>query len=77
VGHFFEHESCGQCFPCQLGTQRQVEILERLDAPLPGDNERLLDVGIAMTDASICGLGQTASMAVLSAVEKMPHLFNG
>ena len=75
LGRFFQHESCGKCFPCQLGTQRQVEILERLDAPLAGDRERLLDVGMTMTEASICGLGHTAGMAVMSAIEKFPGLF--
>jgi len=75
LGKFFQHESCGKCFPCQLGTQRQVEILERLDQPLSGDKERLIDVGLTMTEASICGLGQTASSAVLSAMKKFPALF--
>ncbi len=75
LGRFFQHESCGKCFPCQLGTQRQVEILERLDAPLPGDRQRLHDIGMTMTEASICGLGHTAGMAVMSAMEKFPGLF--
>ena len=75
LGRFFQHESCGKCFPCQLGTQRQVEILERLDAPMPGDRQRLLDVGMTMTEASICGLGHTAGMAVMSAIDKFPGLF--
>ena len=75
LGRFFQHESCGKCFPCQLGTQRQVEILERLDAPQAGDAERLLDIGMTMTEASICGLGHTAGIAVMSAIEKFPGLF--
>ena len=75
LGRFFQHESCGKCFPCQLGTQRQVEILERLDAPLPGDRDRLHDIGMTMTEASICGLGHTAGMAVMSAMEKFPGMF--
>ncbi|MCL4236888.1 MAG: NAD(P)H-dependent oxidoreductase subunit E [Anaerolineae bacterium] len=75
LGHFFAHESCGKCFPCQLGTQRQMEILDRLEQPLPGDVERLRDVGLTMTEASLCGLGQTAAMAVLSALRKWPALF--
>ncbi len=75
LGRFFQHESCGKCFPCQLGTQRQVEILERLDAPRAGDAERLLDIGMTMTEASICGLGHTAGIAVMSAIEKFPQLF--
>jgi NADH-quinone oxidoreductase subunit F len=77
LGHFFAHESCGKCYPCQLGTQRQYEILSRLKAgkPLPGDAERLTDVGWTMTDASLCGLGQTAATAVLSAMKLWPQLF--
>lgn len=75
LGRFFQHESCGKCFPCQLGTQRQVEILERLDAPQTGDRERLLDVGMTMTEASLCGLGHTAGIAVMSAIEKFPAFF--
>jgi NADH-quinone oxidoreductase subunit F len=76
LGRFFQHESCGKCFPCQLGTQRQVEILERLDNPMSGDKQRLSDVGMTMTEASLCGLGQTAATAVLSAMEKFPELFD-
>ncbi len=74
---FFAHESCGKCYPCQLGTQRQYEILQRLSdgTLLSGDKERLLDVGWTMTDASICGLGQTAALAVMSAIKIWPSLF--
>ena len=75
IGRFFQHESCGKCFPCQLGTQRQVEILERLESPAVGDSGRLYDVGMTMTEASLCGLGQTAAMAVISAMKQFPHLF--
>ncbi|OQY94937.1 MAG: NADH-quinone oxidoreductase subunit F [Anaerolineae bacterium UTCFX2] len=77
LAHFFAHESCGKCYPCQIGTQRQLEILERLaDAkPLQGDPERLADVGWTMSDASLCGLGQTAATAVLSAMRIWPELF--
>lgn len=77
LGHFFAHESCGKCFPCQLGTQRQVEILQRNEQGemLSGDKERLLDVGWTMTDASLCGLGQTAASAVISAIELWPEWF--
>ena len=77
LGRFFAHESCGKCYPCQLGTQRQFEILERLAhrTSTPGDRERLQDVGWTMTDASLCGLGQTAASAVLSAMKHWPQLF--
>lgn len=77
LSRFFAHESCGKCYPCQLGTQRQHEILERLARGdiLPGDFERLADVGWTMTDSSLCGLGQTAATAVLSAMDHWPELF--
>lgn len=77
LAKFFQHESCGKCFPCQLGTQRQVELIERLPAPMEKDQERLRDVGLTMTEASLCGLGQTAASAILSAMDKFPQLFAG
>ncbi len=77
LGHFFAHESCGKCYPCQMGTQRQMEILDRVAEGRiqEGDLIRLQDVGWTMTDASLCGLGQTAGSAVLSAVKLWPELF--
>lgn len=77
LGKFFAHESCGKCYPCQMGTQRQMEILDRIAAGnvLNGDLQRLQDVGWTMTDASLCGLGQTAAGAVLSAIKFWPELF--
>jgi NADH-quinone oxidoreductase subunit F len=73
IAAFFRDESCGQCVPCRVGTVRQEEALHRLahGTPLGGHDEeltRLHDVGNAMRDASICGLGQTAWNAVESAV---------
>lgn len=77
LGHFFAHESCGKCYPCQMGTQRQKEILDRIaeGRVLEGDLLRLQDVGWTMTDASLCGLGQTAASAVLSAMKLWPEMF--
>ncbi len=77
LGHFFAHESCGKCYPCQMGTQRQMEILNRIaDGKIhEGDFVRLQDVGWTMTDASLCGLGQTAASAVLSAMKLWPEMF--
>ncbi len=77
LGKFFAHESCGKCYPCQMGTQRQMEILDRIAAGnlIDGDLGRLQDVGWTMTDASLCGLGQTAAGAVLSAIKLWPELF--
>jgi NADH-quinone oxidoreductase subunit F len=76
LAHFFAHESCGKCYPCQLGTQRQMEILERASHGhvQAGDALALQDIGWTMTDASICGLGQTAASAVLSAIKIWPDL---
>jgi NADH-quinone oxidoreductase subunit F len=78
LGHFFAHESCGKCYPCQMGTQRQLEILDRISTGkvIEGDLVRLQDVGWTMTDASLCGLGQTAASAVLSAIKLWPEMFN-
>lgn len=76
LGHFFAHESCGKCYPCQMGTQRQKEILDRIaDGKAHAEDLlRLQDVGWTMTDASLCGLGQTAASAVLSALKLWPEL---
>lgn len=75
IAGFFRDESCGQCVPCRIGTIRQEEALHRLvSARATGDRdtERALiaDLGRVMRDASICGLGQTASSAVESAIKK-------
>ncbi|MGZ8501878.1 MAG: NADH-quinone oxidoreductase subunit NuoF [Candidatus Limnocylindrales bacterium] len=72
IAAFFRDESCGQCVPCRVGAVRQEEILARLASGRPrgsaADELALLrDVGQAMRDASICGLGQTASSAIESA----------
>jgi len=77
LAHFFADESCGKCYPCQLGARRQLEILDRAAAghSLAGDRERLSDVGGTMIDASLCGLGQTAATAVLSAMKLWPEMF--
>jgi NADH-quinone oxidoreductase subunit F len=73
IAQFFRDESCGQCVPCRIGTVRQEEALARLAArsPLGGvadEKSRLDDLARVMTDASICGLGQTAASAVQSAI---------
>lgn len=77
LGKFFAHESCGKCYPCQMGTQRQMEILNRVASGnvIEHDFVRLQDVGWTMTEASLCGLGQTAASAVLSAMKLWPEIF--
>ncbi len=71
LGRFFAHESCGQCVPCRVGTRRQHEMLATLAAGRGQGDERglLLRLSQVMTDASICGLGQTAATAVRSLMD--------
>ncbi len=79
LSRFFAHESCGKCFPCQIGTQRQMEILDRIAHDGGSHNEDrqiLFDVGFAMTETSLCGLGQMASTAIQSAVALWPDLLD-
>ncbi|MGY5013427.1 NADH-ubiquinone oxidoreductase-F iron-sulfur binding region domain-containing protein [Streptomyces sp. 900105755] len=75
IAQFFRDESCGQCVPCRVGTVRQEEalhrIVERTGADAAGDVALLREVGRAMRDASICGLGQTAWNAVESAIDRL------
>jgi NADH-quinone oxidoreductase subunit F len=73
IAQFFRDESCGQCVPCRIGTVRQEEALARMSAGSPlgsvdEEKKRLSDLALVMTDASICGLGQTAASAVQSAM---------
>jgi NADH-quinone oxidoreductase subunit F len=77
IAEFFAHESCGKCYPCQMGTQRQAEILQRMEAGLaqPGDVATLLELGRVMTDTSICGLGQSAGWAMADAVKRWPEMW--
>jgi len=72
IARFFREESCGQCVPCRVGTVRQEEALERLAGNAGGSGRErdlilLGEIGTAMRDASICGLGQTAANAIDSA----------
>ncbi|HET9085274.1 MAG TPA: NAD(P)H-dependent oxidoreductase subunit E [Candidatus Limnocylindrales bacterium] len=75
IAQFFRDESCGQCVPCRVGSVRQEELLTRLAAGSQvraRDEELTLlrEIGQAMRDASICGLGQTASSAIESALRQ-------
>ena len=76
IAQFFRDESCGQCVPCRVGTVRQEELITRLTRGKPHGSvatERALlaELGQCMRDASICGLGQTASSAIESAVARL------
>ena len=68
---FFEDESCGQCTPCRVGTQKAALLMEK-----PVWNRELLDqLSQAMRDASICGLGQAASNPLTSVIKYFPDEF--
>ncbi|RME71334.1 MAG: NADH-quinone oxidoreductase subunit E [Chloroflexi bacterium] len=79
IADFFAHESCGKCYPCQMGTQRQAEILARIrnGHKQPEDVPTLLELIQVMTDTSICGLGQAAGWAFADAVKRWPEEFGG
>jgi formate dehydrogenase beta subunit len=67
---FFEDESCGQCTPCRVGTQKAVALMERptWDQPLLGELSQV------MRDASICGLGQAASNPLTTLLRYFPEV---
>jgi formate dehydrogenase len=66
---FFEDESCGQCTPCRVGTEKAARLMQerRWDEPL------LRELSAVMADASICGLGQAAPNPVLSVMKHFPE----
>src|SRR5204863_5787762 len=66
---FFEHESCGQCTPCRVGTSKAAHLMEAKK----WDNALLEELSQAMADASICGLGQAAPNPIRSVVKHFPH----
>ncbi len=76
IAGFFRDESCGQCTPCRVGTVRQEEALARLISgrtrgSVHDELALLSELDVCMRDSSICGLGQTASTAITSAVAKL------
>jgi formate dehydrogenase beta subunit len=66
---FFKAESCGQCTPCRVGCDKAVALLERDD----WDAQLLNELAQTMRDASICGLGQAAPNAFITAMEHFTH----
>ncbi len=65
---FFEHESCGQCTPCRVGTAKAAQLMQ---AP-KWDRQLLEELSAAMADASICGLGQAAPNPILCVTKHFP-----
>jgi NADH-quinone oxidoreductase subunit F len=81
IAAFFRDESCGQCVPCRVGTVRQEEAVARLVSgrtrgTVQDELSLIAEIGEAMRDASICGLGQTASAAIESAIGRL-RVFDG
>ncbi|MGZ5042173.1 MAG: NAD(P)H-dependent oxidoreductase subunit E [Usitatibacter sp.] len=66
---FFEHESCGQCTPCRVGTAKAAHLME---AP-KWDTALLEELSVAMADASICGLGQAAPNPIRCVAKHFAH----
>ncbi len=66
---FFSHESCGQCTPCRVGTDKAA----RLMAAKTWDQSTLEDLNQVMIDASICGLGQAAPNPIRSVIQHFAH----
>jgi NADH:ubiquinone oxidoreductase subunit F (NADH-binding)/NADH:ubiquinone oxidoreductase subunit E len=66
---FFEDESCGQCTPCRVGTEKAAKLM----ATGPWDPALLTELSDAMRDASICGLGQAAPNPLLSVLKYFPE----
>jgi NADH-quinone oxidoreductase subunit F len=67
---FTQNESCGKCVPCRLGTRQMLTILNRITSGqgCPGDIDLLLEIGAAIKQGSLCGLGQTAPNPVLTTI---------
>ena len=65
---FFEDESCGQCTPCRVGTEKAAQLM----AEGPWNVKLLEELSTAMRDASICGLGQAAPNPLLCVVKYFP-----
>ena len=65
---FFEDESCGQCTPCRVGTEKAVKLMETG----PWDPALLTELSDLMRDASICGLGQAAPNPLLCVLKFFP-----
>jgi formate dehydrogenase len=70
---FFEHESCGQCTPCRVGTAKAVKLMEGE----AWDADTLNDLCEVMADASICGLGQAAPNPIRSVLKHFAHEVGG
>ncbi len=76
---FFRDESCGKCTPCRLGTQRALELLERIGTEGEKNDDRVLldSLDEVMTSTSLCALGGLAMNPVRSTMARWPDAFRG
>ena len=74
---FFSHESCGQCTPCREGNRHIAMLLDKIAAGThtQKDVDTLKKFADIMSCASLCGLGETAQSALLSAMKRFPEVF--
>jgi NADH-quinone oxidoreductase subunit F len=75
--HFFKHESCGKCTPCREGNYWMQHLIERIQES-KGDGEDvdlLFNVAKQMQNKCLCALGEFATMAVVTGIERFPQDF--
>ena len=77
ISQFYEHESCGKCTPCRVGTRWTTQILKKLEAGegTHADLDLLIDVGEKVNGTCLCPLGDTAMIAIASYVAKFREEF--
>ncbi|MFH2040806.1 MAG: NADH-ubiquinone oxidoreductase-F iron-sulfur binding region domain-containing protein, partial [Chloroflexota bacterium] len=75
---FFKHESCGKCTPCREGNYWMKHLIERMEAgeAVEANTELLLSVAKQMQNKCLCALGEFATMAVVSGIERFPDDFS-
>ena len=71
IAHFFNHKSCGKCAPCREGTYRVAQLMDRIatDQGTPADLEMIKELSELMNMSCYCPLGQSATTAIVSAME--------
>ncbi len=75
--HFFKHESCGKCTPCREGNYWMLHLTERIHSGEGSQNDvsLLLNVAKQMQGKCLCALGEFATMAVVTGIERFPQDF--
>jgi NADH-quinone oxidoreductase subunit F len=77
ISQFYEHESCGKCTPCRVGTRWTTQILKKIESGegTHADLDLLIDVGEKVNGTCLCPLGDTAMIAIASYVAKFRDEF--